>query len=232
MGLDAHSPDFNDGGKVSAARAPIELPVDEFNADHNKLGVHKFMGGQLTLFPPAEAPSQEREIRQLRRLNRYYVPMWVTNQWKGPNGRIVRTVHNAVGAEIIDPLFRRRPVKGLVYPAHPVYGITVRHPVVLFDILDGLTDKERNFGVLPRYEHITQLAVEYARCIDYKDRNKSPLERERERAKAEQMIEDKPKRDFANYWDAKNNDDLFDHKRAWEGAQRIFVPRSFGGIVR
>lgn len=219
---------MNVSHKQRTGRQMMSLPIEEMNADHNRLGTYKFMGGQISCVPPAVVPSLETEVRELREINPYFMPLWVTNQYRGPNGQVVRTYHFAVGAELADPLFPRKPIRGLLLPTSPVYGVLPRYPVVLYDILDGLTEEERNFGALPRYEHVTRLAIEFARAVDWHDRHKSREQRVAERDRAQDVAEARPIKQFRADQHARLAQDDFEWRRAWGTANRIFVPRSFG----
>jgi hypothetical protein len=46
-------------------------------------------------------------------------------------------------------------IRNLTLPVFRTYGIRYENPLLECDVLDGLTDAERNQGVLPRFEQFT-----------------------------------------------------------------------------
>lgn len=136
-------------------------------SDQNALGVYQLVGSQFSAIAPADHPEREREVRRIiRTLGSGYRPLWVTNIWRSPNGGLVRRCHHILGHYEPNPKRARNLITGLILPTTKLYGLEWRNPIFVDDLLDGLTNDERELigrpsvrpnvrgkrRVLPRYE--------------------------------------------------------------------------------
>lgn len=209
--------------------------VEEFDADPdaNALGVHTLMGGVVTCFPPVSVPN-DRDVARIiwRELEPDFVPLWITNDWRTPNYGVVRVHHVAIGRRVTDGTDSRlvKQFHHLLLPLHKVYGRTVKRPIVLVDILDGLSDEERNHGALPRWQPWDEQIVDWARYIGWKVRNESVNERFQAQPAAVQYEADRRGRKAAR-GNVAHKARQFDTLKALGRACRTFTPSTHFGEV-
>jgi hypothetical protein len=128
-----------------------------FDADAtaNELGLHVQLGYEIVAKSVAY-PFPEHYARQIRaEIDPDFVPLWINKLWRTPNDGIVWTGHHMIARHVRHPRSSAPLVKHLRLPMHREYGIRYENPILEADILDGITETERNQGVLPRYEPFT-----------------------------------------------------------------------------
>lgn len=202
----------------------------DIDADANELGVHTLLGGVVTCFPPAGVPDTSHFTRRIwRELDNTYVPLWVTNVWRSPNGGHVKVHHLAVGSYVPEGDDDRVGIKGLLMPRFPVHGRLPKNPIAIVDILDGLTDEERNFGELPRWQPLTEQALEWGRYFAWRDRNVEVRRQFESRNKADDAATKRLRRSIGREQKARRADKRFDILKSFGRASRTFGPsKSFG----
>lgn len=128
------------------------------NASAADLGQHVLLGCQFTAVPPPDYPAHDDVAKAiLREIRDNFRPLWVNQLWRTPNSGIVKRSLHVTGTYI--PITRDRDprksgllVKNLLMPTSSSLGIDWRAPIYIDDIMDGLTDDEKQVaGVLPRY---------------------------------------------------------------------------------
>lgn len=207
--------------------------VEQFepDPDANALGVHTLVGGVVTCYPPVSVPNNGEVARAIwNELEPDYVPLWITNDWRTPNYGRVRVHHVAIGRRVTDGTDNRlvKQFHHLLMPIGRVYGRTVRRPIVLVDILDGLTDEERNFGVLPRWQPWDDMMIHWVRYIGWKNRNQTTDHRFRVAPETAQYESDRKVRSTVRS-NVAHNSRQFDTLKALGRACRTFTPSTHFG---
>lgn len=159
-----------------------------FNPDSsaNALGLHTKVGSQISCVPdPVYAAPAHLVRRVCRELDPSFRPLWVNILWRSPNGGLVKTGHHMLARHVLHPLRRAPIVKGLLLPTLPTYGLHWRPPILLATILDGLSDEERNQGVLPRYVPFDEDVVASMRFAMHRRNNVAAKDRADQAEQAE-----------------------------------------------
>jgi hypothetical protein len=197
------------------------------DASANEMGVHRFKGGAASLVPPPDAPNLEAEFKVIwSELNPRFVPLWIRNEYQTPNDGRVRTLSLGVGA-LMTGTCNVRPFKGLMLPTGRVYGRRFRGPIVLYDILDGLTHEERQEAKLPRWDPITTPSLEFARFKAWVDRHQARLQQLNDEDRRESETAARVKREIQQNIAYRKRHLDYDGAHAWGQASRIFIPSTF-----
>lgn len=134
-------------------------------------------------------PAPDSLIRHILEFDKDFRPLWVNQCWKSPNGGIVKTGHHMLARYVPHPRAARRVIKGLTLPTTKLFGVTYQPPILEALLLDGLSDEERDRGVLPNYVPFTGVLVENMRAMMWRRNNIHPDDRaadmERREAEAE-----------------------------------------------
>jgi len=208
--------------------------VEEFEPDAspNELGVHVLLGGQVSCVPPAVVPSSESEVKRIwRELNPRFVPLWITNDWRTPNGGTTRVHLFAVGAHVTSGECEKAPIHGLLLPTTPVYGRMPQLPIVVFDILDGLTNQERNFGELQRWEPLTHLSIDFAHYRAWVDRHVHVIQQGKDAKQHVKRVDAKAQKVIKDELTARKKFNRYSLAKAMGTADRIYVPTAFGAAA-
>lgn len=199
------------------------------------LGLPKKVGTYYSAIPPADGPECGDVVRAILEALRpegvAYRPLWVTNIWGLPTGGHVRVIHHVFGYYDPHPENPKRPLRHLVLPTIPLYGIRWEHPIFEAELLDGLSDEERNRGVFPRYQPLDWRVLDGIRLQVWKRAQDRRLADERRMSEAyARAVEDADAEAKAKAYrslDAevtyrRNHDDL--RLRCVDGAaDRVFV---------
>lgn len=141
------------------------------NASATDLGLYSPLGYEIVA-QSAVYPFPEHYARQIRReIDPNFVPLWLNKWWRSPNGGIVHTGHHYIARHVPHPKYGEGWIANLHLPAFSVYGIRYKTPIVEVDILEGITDQERDQGVLPRYEPFTGRNIQEMRRQMWKRNN-------------------------------------------------------------
>jgi hypothetical protein len=134
---------------------------ESLDATANELGVYRHVGGWVQGYP--DGPWPTAKIQDVIAFDPAFRLLWVVNVWKTPNEGIVKTGSYMIGREVKNPYASREWIKGLRLSQYPVDGVRYTRQIMAANILDGLTDSERNAGKLPRFEPFTSRHVESLR---------------------------------------------------------------------
>jgi hypothetical protein len=160
----------------------------------NALGVYVPVGHSITGIPDAMYPAPDSLVRRILKFDPAFRPLWVNQWWKSPNGGIVKTGHHMLARFVPHPRSPKRVIKGLLLPSYKLYGVEFRPPILEALLLDGLSDEERNRGVLPKYVPYTGVLVENMREMMWRRNNIHPDDR------AKAMVE-KPEAAENRHWE-------------------------------
>lgn len=159
------------------------------NASANELGVHRFVTGWVQGFPAVDGPWPVEYVKEVHEFDPSFRLLWVVNVWKTPNDGIVKTGGFMIARQVRNPVNTRDWIKHPRLSSHSVHGVKYQAPLLSADILDGLEDKDRQKGALPRFEPFTGRHVNTMRAALWFRNNKDTDRAERERlelaAKAE-----------------------------------------------
>jgi hypothetical protein len=194
------------------------------NATANELGAHRWVAGWVQAYP--EGPWPVGRIKDVMAFDPDFRLLWVTNVWKTPNDGIVKTGSFMTGREVKNPFASKAWIKRLRLSQHKVSGVRYTRFTMHSDILDGLTEEERNLGALPRFVPFTSQDVESLRRDFWRTRNMSQAEEEAEANKAAEEAEHKALKAIVQDRDAEKRERAL-HNRVKAGkAARTFVSDS------
>lgn len=190
------------------------------------LGVHTLIGGQVSCVPDALYPADAGLVARIRQeIDPQFRPLWVTNFWRSPGGAVVRVGHHMVARYVPHPYLFAPTIRHLMLPTFPHYGIHWRTPIVEAYLLDGITDEERDRGMLPRYEPFSDRHFQTLKASMWARNNKRQAERNAERDAAHlasKQARDKAAVREANYRHAHDGNRL---RRDLGLADRVYVFR-------
>lgn len=204
----------------------MQQPAATFNgnASANALGVHRRVGGCVTAVPDEMYPWPAHYVRQIREeIDPCFIPLWAVTLWRTPNDGFVTTSCHAVGRYVRNPLDGRNVLKNLHMPIRNHFGIHYQSPIVQGPIFDGLTEQERNKGVLPRYEPITGQIVGAMRVAMWKRNNQDIEARIREIEEYEDEQEKRRSLELSQSLAYKRKNDEAQWKQVRGQAGRVFV---------
>lgn len=190
------------------------------NADSNELGVHTTVGYCVTADYNFDSYWARRILAEL---DPFFRPLWVNILHRSPNGGFVWTGHHMLARYV--PITRAQiaPIRNFLPPTSAVHGIRYENPIIEADLLDGLTDSERDLGVLPRYQPFTGerfRQMQYARWVL---RNKTFKQRRRERQELREQQELEARRANENREKARAIERNFLVKRHTDMVDRVYV---------
>jgi hypothetical protein len=162
---------------LDARRFADAAATFDADASAKDLGLHVQIGYEIVAQSVAY-PFPAHYCRQIREeIDPSFVPLWINKLWRTPNDGQVWTGHHMLARYVPVPRESAPRIKFLTLPSCRTYGIRYENPLLECDILDGLTDKERNQGVLPRFEQFTGRHLEAMRRAMWLRNNLSAEER-------------------------------------------------------
>jgi hypothetical protein len=194
------------------------------DASANELGLYERVGAQITCVPDPVYSIPVHLLRQIHReIDPAFRPLWVNILWKSPNGGVVRTGHHLIARHVLHPIAGAPVIKGLLLPTTNLYGIEWRQPILIATVLDGLSDQERNRGVLPRYVPFDARIVKSMKYAMWRRNNVSANERANQNDQAEQEAERRVKAEIVAGVTERKKDELLRIKRAMGKADYVYV---------
>jgi hypothetical protein len=136
------------------------------NASAADLGIFVRLGSTLTADYNISA---DVFFRIRREFDPNFRPLWSNVLWQSPNGSLFWTGHHVLARYVPHPSAEHELAQ-VILPSTRVHGVTYKHPIVIANTLDGLTDKER--GRIPgRYVPIDERIFAYMKERAWRVRN-------------------------------------------------------------
>ncbi len=193
------------------------------NASANELGLHRRVGGRLCA-QSETYPFPEHYVRQIRReIDPQFVPLWAETLWMTPNDGLVKTGCHVLARHVKHPKHRSMAARVEGMPIRSLYGIRYENPILVAAILDGLTDKDRDKGVIPKFEPITGQVIDSMRYAMWMRNNTSVDEQIAERERRAEEADKASTKSIASELAYRRQHDDLRIRRAQGKADRVYV---------